>query len=73
MVYLYDTGEVLVGKTKYADIQTKQADFSVTYVKMILKKVTSDLESILNVQHMIQSTIRQQNMQIQVIRKFSMR
>ena len=38
MVYLYDTGEVLVGKTKYADIQTKQADFSVTYVKNDFEK-----------------------------------
>lgn len=38
IVYLYDTGEVLVGKTKYADIQTKQADFSVTYVKNDFEK-----------------------------------
>ena len=38
MVYLYDTGEVLVGKAKYADIQTKQADFSVTYVKNDFEK-----------------------------------
>lgn len=38
IVYLYDTGEVLVGKTKYTDIQTKQADFSVTYVKNDFEK-----------------------------------
>lgn len=38
IVYLYDTGEVLVDKTKYADIQTKQADFSVTYVKNDFEK-----------------------------------
>ena len=29
---------MLVGKTKYADIQTKQADFSVTYVKNDFEK-----------------------------------
>ena len=38
MVYLYDTGEILVGKTKYSDIQTKQASFSVTYVKNDFEK-----------------------------------
>lgn len=38
IVYLYDTGEVLVGKNKYAEIQTNQADFSVTYVKNDFEK-----------------------------------
>lgn len=36
--YLYDTGEILIGKAVYSNIQKAQADFSVTYVKTTLKK-----------------------------------
>lgn len=33
IVYLYDTGEILMGKNVYADIQQKQADITVDYCK----------------------------------------
>ncbi|MBU5477763.1 hypothetical protein KQI69_00930 [Eubacterium sp. MSJ-13] len=36
--YLYDTGEVLVGKNVYSEIQNSQADFNVTYVKNDFEK-----------------------------------
>ena len=36
--YLYDTGEVLVGKNIYSKIQNSQADFTVTYVKNNFEK-----------------------------------
>ncbi|MCI6655059.1 MAG: hypothetical protein MSH21_07400 [Clostridium sp.] len=36
--YLYDTGEILIGKAVYSNIQKAQADFSVTYVKNDFEK-----------------------------------
>lgn len=38
IVYLYDTGEILMGKSVYADIQQKQADITVDYCKNSFEK-----------------------------------
>lgn len=38
IVFLYDTGEILMGKNVYADIQQKQADITVDYCKNSFEK-----------------------------------
>lgn len=38
VIYLYDTGEVLVGKNIYAEVQENKADFSVEYCKTEFQK-----------------------------------
>lgn len=38
VVYLYDTGEILVGKNVYSSVQEKHADLSVTYCKTEFQK-----------------------------------
>ncbi len=38
VIYLYDTGEVLMGKTVYSEIQENRADFSINYCKTKFQK-----------------------------------